>query len=399
MAKEYRIDDLIGSEELYHYGIKGQKWGRRRYQNEDGSLTPAGKERYDDDGPSEKKQKEYKIPENKSLHRLKLEDKYKAQGMSKQQAEQAAAKRIRGEQYAVAAAAVTVAACYAYNKHKNYTTDKVLKDVEFQRILKTANPDDPVRKGPRYVSYDKRDNKKYTGIFGKELIGRKSDDEKIYKMAIKSSSDVKVASEKRARDTFANLYKNDPEFRKNLQQRLDENRIALLGKPYGNAALDIANGHEISDKRLKKMGYDAFNTMLVDMDDRGRSNASKFYDALKKQGMQAVGDMNDKKYSGYNTKNPLILFDGDYSYNKKAIDESFINSVAKVETNKLVAKSSLAYGAAFASFYGVAPLIDKATIDKQVYLYKKEHPNTKMTESEIRKMYKEELKAARSAYA
>lgn len=32
--------------ELYHHGIKGQKWGRRRYQNPDGSLTPAGKKRY-----------------------------------------------------------------------------------------------------------------------------------------------------------------------------------------------------------------------------------------------------------------------------------------------------------------------------------------------------------------
>ena len=32
--------------ELYHFGIKGQKWGIRRYQNEDGSLTPAGKKRY-----------------------------------------------------------------------------------------------------------------------------------------------------------------------------------------------------------------------------------------------------------------------------------------------------------------------------------------------------------------
>ena len=33
-------------EELYHYGIRGQKWGERRYQNEDGSLTPEGMRRY-----------------------------------------------------------------------------------------------------------------------------------------------------------------------------------------------------------------------------------------------------------------------------------------------------------------------------------------------------------------
>lgn len=31
---------------LYHHGIKGQKWGLRRWQNEDGSLTPAGREHY-----------------------------------------------------------------------------------------------------------------------------------------------------------------------------------------------------------------------------------------------------------------------------------------------------------------------------------------------------------------
>lgn len=32
-------------EELYHYGVKGQKWGVRRYQNKDGTLTPAGRKR------------------------------------------------------------------------------------------------------------------------------------------------------------------------------------------------------------------------------------------------------------------------------------------------------------------------------------------------------------------
>lgn len=34
------------SNELYHFGIPGMKWGVRRYQNKDGSLTDIGKKRY-----------------------------------------------------------------------------------------------------------------------------------------------------------------------------------------------------------------------------------------------------------------------------------------------------------------------------------------------------------------
>ena len=33
------------NDELQHWGIKGQKWGVRRFQNKDGSLTPAGRKR------------------------------------------------------------------------------------------------------------------------------------------------------------------------------------------------------------------------------------------------------------------------------------------------------------------------------------------------------------------
>lgn len=40
--------------ELYHHGILGMKWGVRRFQNKDGSLTSSGKKRYSADGSDKK---------------------------------------------------------------------------------------------------------------------------------------------------------------------------------------------------------------------------------------------------------------------------------------------------------------------------------------------------------
>lgn len=43
----YYVAGIPYSDELYHHGVKGQKLGVRRYQNEDGSLTDAGRRRYE----------------------------------------------------------------------------------------------------------------------------------------------------------------------------------------------------------------------------------------------------------------------------------------------------------------------------------------------------------------
>lgn len=50
--------------ELTHWGIKGMKWGVRRYQNKDGSLTPAGKKRQE---KLERKAEKKRLKNNKRV--------------------------------------------------------------------------------------------------------------------------------------------------------------------------------------------------------------------------------------------------------------------------------------------------------------------------------------------
>lgn len=62
--------------ELYHWGTKGMKWGIRRYQNKDGSLTPAGKKRYaKEEAELKEREKSIKTREREAAKRAKLDAK------------------------------------------------------------------------------------------------------------------------------------------------------------------------------------------------------------------------------------------------------------------------------------------------------------------------------------
>lgn len=65
MTKEY-------SDYLAHHGVKGQKWGQRRYQNEDGTLTPEGRTRY---GRGKNASKELRSLERSEYNRMKASSK------------------------------------------------------------------------------------------------------------------------------------------------------------------------------------------------------------------------------------------------------------------------------------------------------------------------------------
>ena len=392
------MQTYLDADELYHHGIKGMKWGVRRFQRKDGSLTSAGKKRYLDD-PSVKSSKakmesdrakqrlanaEYNkaynkasyIPtksnrqvlnkayadkikadseyrrskfdygtnkeaarlresgkeiKNKSKHRLKLEEQYKKMGLTDEQAQAAANKRIRTEKILAASAALTVTACAAYvaNKKLKDRIDGVIKaGDQMQRISMTDN-------GGKlhdvfYAAKGNHDIKRYEGMLG---AARSKQVGSAYKLKLEATRDIKVASKDHSAKIFEDLYKNDKEFR---DSAIRYARINVQGK---NAVLDLSK----SDARTMKKMYENFNSHLVNMRNDPNKVDQAFYDKLKKAGYGAIQDINDMKFSGYNAKNPLIIFDHSNgginvkSFEKMAGD---LNKAANKEALKAVGEQA-----------------------------------------------------------
>ena len=392
------MQTYLDADELYHHGIKGMKWGVRRFQRKDGSLTSAGKKRYLDD-PSVKSSKakmdaarkkqraanadytnasnkasfvptksnmqeankayarkikadsEYrrskfdystdkeaarlresgKEIKNKSKHRLKLEEQYKKMGLTDEQAQAAANKRIRTEKILAASAALTVTACAAYvaNKKLKDRIDGVIKaGDQMQRISMTDN-------GGKlhdvfYAAKGDHDIKRYEGMLG---AARSKQVGSAYKLKLEATRDIKVASKDHAAKIFEDLYKNDKEFR---DSAIRYARINVQGK---NAVLDLSK----SDARTMKKMYENFNSHLVNMRNDPNKVDQAFYDKLKKAGYGAIQDINDMKFSGYNAKNPLIVFDHSNgginvkSFEKMAGD---LNKAANKEALKAVGEQA-----------------------------------------------------------
>lgn len=123
--------------ELYHYGIKGQKWGVRRFQNKDGSLTSAGKKRVNKDYTAKQRKQDRAFYGNRGEKRInkKLNEGHGLRGARHYEAER---KEKKEKAARIAKKGAKKTAKILGNIGTAYISDQVFNGGAGTRAVKTA---------------------------------------------------------------------------------------------------------------------------------------------------------------------------------------------------------------------------------------------------------------------
>lgn len=352
---------ICNGDVLYHHGIKGQKWGVRRFQKKDGSLTPAGKERYNDDETSNISRKEARL--------TKYADRYKAMGYSDEEANRMAKGRDKTIKTLAAIGTLTVAAVVASSVYRKYDGKKDLlipAEATIQTVHK-GDIKDRVKEGnPFYASFTKKDNH----IYSSKAFDNFDENSKISKIFTKDG--IKVASHDNSKKIFNELMEEDKEFNKYVKEHL---RIGNKGKKtYESFQADLQIRDEVRDKMNKR-----------------------FYDKLRENGYGAMIDSLDSRKIAMASK-PVIIFDEskkhiigttkasekDLSYDKEFIGNVYgiMRRFAVKPATSITASAVIGqkYLSDYVNTYNTKDYKKQNTIIKQ---YRQEHPNTELTDKEI----------------
>lgn len=411
-------------EVLQHFGIKGMRWGIRKTQesarvkNARATLIDRNKKLKNAIGmvnkssaygitipdpiyvtrmQAERRERGYakedlsnfKILDKlerkgKSKYQLKMEDSYKAKGLSSDEAAVAAYKNIRMKKVLAATAVLTIAVGAA--KYRQYSVDKVIKaGSELSNV--SRNADVGVRDA-FYAANNKQDIIKYKGLYGSSING---EGRQAYQKTMKVLTDVNQASPKNAKKILGEMVNNDSAFKEELKNYLKNDTPLRTGKysDMRNKAIE-----ELSNGKVGKNAYEIFNAALVDHRPSMQKLSDSYFNKMVDKGYNAIKDVNDSKYSGYFAKNPIIAFSAKNLVSvdsvKKLSYEDVTNNMQKAYALVMApqaAKQITVGVGAVAGLNEAVGLANKAVTNSQVKKYTKQHPGTKMTNTEIARMF------------